>query len=147
MQLPQFIQRAISFFDKAEANLTAAQQLTQALAKITEHEGTIAGHVKTIGERDSKITELNGKITEAATKMAEKETSAKAELEAEKKRTEEVLAGMGVDPKTIPAGKPDAGAASEGLWSKLDKLKGEEKRAFRLANWAALQATPRPGAK
>ena len=38
MQLPDFIKRALAYFEKAEANLTAEQKLATAQARVSELE-------------------------------------------------------------------------------------------------------------
>src|SRR5712672_1962195 len=96
MQLPDFIKRALAFFDKAEANLTAEQKLSQAQAKITELENA-ANTAKATHE--SALKEVQGKLDAAneATKAKDEEIkNLKAGVEKEKKRANETLAAAGM---------------------------------------------------
>lgn len=112
MQLPEFISRAIAFFQKAEQNLTAAQELATAQTRILELEAS----AKTITGLEATIKELQASAVTAATTNATLDTSLAAlttDLVAANAKVTETLAGLGVKPETIPAaGAPAAGAAA-----------------------------------
>ena len=105
MQLAQFIQRALDFFSKSEANLTAASELQNLRNEKGALEKDLAAAKALTVERDGKITELQGALEKAQGEVNAKGTEIaglKTELEAEKARTDETLAGMGIDAKRIP---------------------------------------------
>ncbi len=146
MQLPQFIQRALGFFDKAEANLTAANELAAANAKILSLEGELRADNDEITKKAFANAEL-----QVALEKAQGEVNAKgaavakliADLEAEQKRTEETLAGMGVDPKRIPAKKdePTNGGGKGSIIEQHDAIKDATVRMeFYRKNRAAYDA-------
>jgi len=110
MQLPAFITRAVSFFDKAEQNLIAASELQNLRSRQTELEKELAAAKTDAVTKDGKITELQaalekaqGEVNAKGTEIATLTTS----LEAEKNRTTETLASMGIDPAKIPVKAAD----------------------------------------
>src|SRR5438034_672650 len=107
LALPDFIKRAAAYFDKADANLTASEALATA---------------------NAKITALTGQVTTAQTALATKDTelkNAQAALEAEKRKTVEVLAGQGLPPGDLPASETNAntgGAPTDAVTKLRDQL-------------------------
>lgn len=136
MNLNDFIQRAVAFFDKAETKVEAqaaeqAKQLTDARARIAELETAGA-------EKDKAIADLKAQAEPQAVKI----TNLEAELAAEKAKTTETLAGLGVKPADIPAAteaKPEDTAKK--LLEDLAALKDPVERAhFYRKNKDAIRA-------
>jgi uncharacterized coiled-coil protein SlyX len=77
MQLPDFIKRALTFFEKAEANLTAEQQLSQAQTKVAELEGQATKDKGAIEALNATIKDLQGKLETAQNEVNAKGTEIK----------------------------------------------------------------------
>jgi chromosome segregation ATPase len=103
MQLPDFINRALAFFQKAEANLTAEQELAQAKAKVVSLDAEIVTLKEKLTGAESQAKELTAKLEPQAVRI----TQLEADIEKEKSKATETLAGLGVKPENIPA--PAAG--------------------------------------
>jgi hypothetical protein len=123
MSLNEFIARATSFFDKAEAQTVDQAAVAAVRKELDDAKSTIA-------TRDASIETLKAsleKITNDATATAAELTKLKAEMEAEKTRTDTTLAAAGVDPKTIPAETPAATGGS--VIEKLSAIEDPRERA------------------
>ena len=150
MQLPDFIKRALAFFDKAEANLTAEQKLTQAQARVAELEKAAteakAGH-------ESALADLQGKLSTALNDIATKATeitALKAEVEKEKKRANETLAATGLAAGTAPAADAAAtpGAPAKSLVEQMEAISDPKAKAeFIQKNFAGLFKQAQAGLK
>lgn len=128
MQLADFIKRALGFFDRAETNLTAADELKKAQARVLELEGQLAG---TAGLRDraekaeKAATEKDGEIANLKTEIAK----LKADLVTEKNKANATIAGQGLELHALPAAEPAAGGpAGETAWAKYQRLLSEDPR-------------------
>jgi hypothetical protein len=138
MQLPEFISKALAFFQKAEANLTAEQELVKAKARVIELEAGASAST-------AKVTELQGQLTIANTTITAKDTeitTLKAEVEKEKKRANGVIAGQGIAADAVPEAKADAGGAgTETAWATYNRLLASDPRAageYYMANAAKI---------
>ena len=117
MQLPQFITRALAFFDRAESHMnqaaTAATELTTAKARIAELEKAAGATTKTISDLTARAEKAEGEVTQL-----------KGDLAKEQKRANAVIAGQGVPLETVPPADPNGGAAAatETAWAKYQRL-------------------------
>jgi hypothetical protein len=145
MQLPEFISKALAFFQKAEANLTAEQELAKARSRIVELEAS----ADTVDGLKARILELETAATASAATLKERDTeiaTLKASVETEKGKTTDTLSGMGVRPDTIPgAGAPAAGAdTGKSLVDQMNAIKDPSARtAFYRKNREGLLAASR----
>lgn len=151
MQLPDFIKRALAFFDKAEANLTAEQKLTQAQAKVAELEKAA---IDAKAAHESALKEVQGKLDTAneLIKAADKQiVDLKAEVEKEKKRANETIAGQGLPAGSTPAGEPAAGGPGAPAKSLVEQLEAitepKAKAEFIKKNFGALLKQAQTGLK
>ena len=137
MTLNDFIARAVSYFDKAES---AEQKETAKLGtRITELEASLAKSNATVAERDQSIKDLQAQIEPQAVKIANLET----ELAAANAKVTETLAGLGVDPKAIPAAGKEADAApkADNILEKYQAITDPTERiSFYRANRSAIDA-------
>lgn len=78
---------------------------TAAVSELTQAQADLGTARQSISTLETGRVELQGQLTTANGEI----TTLKASLEAEKKRTDETLAAMGVDPKTIPGAPAGAG--------------------------------------
>lgn len=135
MTLNEFIDRAVSYFDKAES--AEQKESAKLSARIAELEDSLAKSNATIAERDQSIKDLQAQIEPQAVKIKSLET----ELAAEKAKVTETLAGLGVDPKAIPAAgkKADAAPKAENILEKYQAITDPTERiSFYRANRAAI---------
>lgn len=131
MQLPDFIKRALAFFDKAEAEFKSSDA---AKTKITELEQALAKANTTTSERDATIKDLQGKVTKAeadVTTHAATITDLKGQVAKEKGKANATIAGQGLPADQVPAAETDAGgkAAGENAWKKYQELMAKDSRA------------------
>jgi predicted nucleic acid-binding Zn-ribbon protein len=115
-------------FEELKTQLAAAKSAEPSAAAVTEISGLkteLATANATIVARDATITDLNAKLETAQgqvnAKGTEIQTLTAAVTAAEKKATD-ALAGMGVDPKTIPAAPAPAAAGGDTVASKVMKM-------------------------
>src|SRR5438034_632199 len=104
LALPDFIKRAVAFFDKADANLTATESLTAADAKIAALEFENAKLKVSATESDAKLTALTGEVETAKADLLAKETEVttlKAELVTAKGTANAVIASQGLAAETL----------------------------------------------
>jgi hypothetical protein len=142
MQLPIFISRALSFFDKAEANLTAEAKLTTALASIAEFTSANA-------KLGAEITKLTGENAALVTQVADLKasgvkaaTDADAAIKVEQQKTTETLAGLGLDPAKIPAKAVGEPAVKGDLVAQYNAMTDPQAKVlFYRANKAAIDAS------
>jgi septal ring factor EnvC (AmiA/AmiB activator) len=104
MTLNDFIARAVSFFEKAEAkenrlNDEQSKALADLRSKNTEQSERLTSLSAEIEDLKSKLEKAQAEVNSKGAEVAK----LSVDLDAEKKRTADALAGMGVDPKTIPA--------------------------------------------
>jgi regulator of replication initiation timing len=134
MQLPDFIKRAIAFFDKAEANLSAEQQvadLKKQIKELGEHNGRL---VQETNAATVEIDRLKGELAKSQeqvnTKAGEIKTLQSA-LDAEKKKANETLAAQGLPAGTVPAAEPAAspGAATQDLLAQFENITDPRQRS------------------
>jgi chromosome segregation ATPase len=145
MQLPAFITRAVSFFDKAELNLTAASELQNLRSRQAELEKELATAKTDAVTKDGKITELQAALEKAQGEVNANGTeiaALKLSLEAEKERTTETLASMGIDPAKIPVKAADKKPAGETkIIEQYEAIKNPvERTAFYRKNQEAFDA-------
>ncbi len=103
------------------AKASTDQALIESLATVKDLQSKIAEQGKAIEAHAATVADMNKQI---ATAKAEKQTAEKdaaAKVEAENKRTDDVLAAVGADPKTIPAAPatPKSPGASTKAGSKI----------------------------
>ena len=113
LALPDFIKRAVAFFDKADANLTATEQLTQANARIATLEKELSDAQAASSQFTVQITDLNAKLETAQAEVNAKGTEVKnlqAELATAKGTANAVIAAQGLAAEKLPALDPDAHA-------------------------------------
>ena len=120
LALPDFIKRAVAFFDKADANLTATELLATATAKITALEKELSDLKASSSQFTVQITDLNAKLETAQAEVNAKGTEVKnlqAELATAKGTANAVIASQGLAAEKLPALDPDAhaGAAAKTL--------------------------------
>src|SRR5881394_2249467 len=103
--LPSFMERAVAFFGKAEANHTAAD------AKIAALEFENAKLKVAATEAETRITALTGEVETAKAATVAKETEVttlKAELETAKGKANAVIASQGLEAEKLPPLEPRA---------------------------------------
>lgn len=133
MKLPDFITRALSFFDKAETQfqtkISELEKANQALSgSVAKLEATIKELNGTIAERDASIKDLNGEVAahEATIKGLQ------GNVQTEKSKANIVIANQGIDPNQVPAAETTAGAKGgdgESAWDKYNRLLATDARA------------------
>lgn len=129
MNLAEFINRACSYFDKTESAIAASPEQA---AKIAELEVSLASAQADALASVALRAELEAKLTAKDAEI----TALKASVEAEKKRTDETLAAMGVPAKDIPI---QAQPAAEDVLAKFAAIADPfERAAFWNANKAAI---------
>lgn len=142
MKLPQFIARALSFFESAETRLANLEAKTKKNKDNEDDE-------EDDDEMDARVTELQGQLATAQTRLTELQgqvsakdteiTKLKQDVETEKKRAHKTIAGQGLNPDLVPPVEPAAavpGQAKETAWNKYCRLQAENPREAG-AFWAA----------
>ena len=121
--LSAFIERAMKFFDKAEASTPDAKALSDLQAKVSSLEAEnatlkadIDAQSKSIADRDAQIKDLTAQLEKAT-----------AETQTEKTRANNVIAGQGIRQEDIPAADAPK-APSENAWGKYQRLMAENPR-------------------
>lgn len=125
MQLPDFIKRALAFFDTAEAQLKASGEAKTKIVELEKANTTLTG---TLAERDGTIKGLQGKVTEHETTIK----NLQGEVAKEKARANVTIAGQGLPADQTPAAETTNGAATvdeENAWKKYNRLLAENPRA------------------
>ena len=126
MQLPQFIARALAFFDKAESNLKAEAGLAAARAQVTELEAALAGATADNAAAETNLTAARAGLAAATAKV----TDLEAKLAAERGRANSVIANQGLPADVIPpADQAGQAQPKETAWSKYNRLMIENPRA------------------
>lgn len=124
MQLPDFIKRALAFFDTAEKQLKASGDASAGVAELEKANKTLEG---TVAERDTSIKDLQGKMTAAEGTIK----TLQGDLAKEKARANTVIAGQGLPADQTPAAETTNGAAvatQENAWNKYQRLLSENPR-------------------
>lgn len=127
LALPDFIKRAVAYFDKADANLTASEQLTAANAKIAALETELATLKAASTDFTVKITALSTEVETSKSALAAKDTelkNAQTQIETEKRRALDVLAAQGIAPDALPATTPNESTAGAQL-DPVSKLRAQ----------------------
>jgi Tfp pilus assembly protein FimV len=125
------------------SNKATSEQVTPFQSRLTALEGTVSSQ---LALKDGEIKDLQAKLETAQGEVNAKGAEVKSlnsQLETEKKRTDETLAGMGIDPKAIPApkGEPGKAAASGKILEEYGAITNSKERiAFYRKNQAAMDA-------
>ncbi len=127
MQLPDFIKRALAFFDKAEEQLKAG---ADAAAKISSLEKDKTDAAATIKDLRAELQKAKDDLKAATDKIGELE----GKVAKEKTKAETVIAGQGLPAGQVPAAetaKGGAGAGTDGetAWTKYQNLLATNPRA------------------
>jgi hypothetical protein len=126
MQLPEFISKALAFFQKAEANLTAEQELGKARLELKTVSDKATADIAAL---NSTIKDLQATVTTHETSIKAKDTiitTLKAAVETEKKKANAVIAGQGVPADAVPEATATEG---ETPWMKYQRLMATDPRA------------------
>lgn len=129
--------------DLKDAIADLTKQLTNFLSgKVTdETKSEFAGKLSAFGtrldgelkERDDKIADLTGRLETAQNEVNAKGTeitNLKTDLDKEKKRTDETLASLGIDPKTIPPAPAPKANAKTKTRAEFEALSFSERNEF-----------------
>lgn len=128
MQLPDFIKRALAFFDKAEANLSA---IDLAKKHVADLEASVAKSAK-------DLADVQGQLAKATTDLAarDKQISAlQADLAKEKARANATIAGQGLPAEQVPPADAN-NAPGESAWDKYQRLIAQGKSREAGQFWA-----------
>lgn len=127
------------------SNATRAEnepKLKEASDLLAAAKGEMAAAATAIADRDATIAKLTADLAAATEKLTASATAAAAALVTEAKRTDETLAALGVDPKSIPA--PSAAGSTvtaNALVAQLNAITDPVKRTqFFRANKQAIYA-------
>ena len=122
--LSAFIERAMKFFDKAEASTPDAKALSDLQAKVSSMEtekatlkADIDAQSKSISDRDAQIKDLTAQLEKAT-----------AETQTEKTRANNVIAGQGIRVEDIPAADAPKASGGEKAWDKYQRLMASNPR-------------------
>lgn len=137
MQLPDFIKRALAFFDKAEANLSA---IDLAKKHVADLEADVAKSAKDLIDAQASLKDLQAKFDKATTDLAARDkqiTALQADLAKEKARANATIAGQGLPVDQVPpADANNAPISGESAWNKYQRLQSEGKAREAGEFWA-----------
>ena len=92
------MERALAFFGKAEANLTATEALTAANARIVTLEAEAATHATQLGNQAAQIATLTAEVAAKDSEI----TTLKADLATAKGTANAVIASQGLAAESLP---------------------------------------------
>ena len=112
MHLPAFIAKAISFFDSAESKLDALSKYQSEAADLHTQ---IAKLTAESDERAARLVELSEAAKAAGEANAAVVADLKAQIAAESRKANDVIAGQGIPAANLPALTPSNADASKNL--------------------------------
>lgn len=130
MQLPDFIKRSLSFFEKAEEQFKASEA---SKTKISELEKAAEKSATDLAAAQASVKDLQAKVDKAEADVKAKEAEIaklKGEAVKEKGRTNATIAGQGVPVEQLPKSEAHAeNPDKETAWNKYQRLLAENPRA------------------